>query len=79
METVKKNRLVRKKDIDKKVCDLIDERNNLIHGGVLEGIQLDYKYLNSLYCLFILNIVNDINIIDSSTSEYLSNYYNNFK
>lgn len=50
----------KQEDIREYLGNLISERNNIIHGGETKGININYKYLNKLYCHFILHLVNDI-------------------
>lgn len=76
---MRRKRQEKKKDINKYVADLIDERNNIIHGGESKNINIEYEYLYRLYCHFILNIMKDIKQIDSSCDKFLETYYNNIK
>lgn len=72
---MRRKRQERKKDIRKYVADLINERNNIIHGGESKGININYEYLYRLYCRFILNLMQDIKQIDSSCDKFLEPYY----
>ena len=67
------------KDITYNMSNLIDDRNNIIHGGYPSAHKHNFNYLNMVYCRLILSIMKNINTIDSTNNNYMTHYYDKLK
>jgi hypothetical protein len=76
--------LALKKNITKKVnikniSDVIDERNKIVHAGLPVAGKCELGDVYKTYCRLILFYHNQIKNIDSTDTEYISNFFDNYR
>lgn len=72
---LRRSRIATMKVLQQQLGDLISERNAVVHNGHRVTKSLDFTTLFHAYTRLFLKVVDDIQSIDSRTSEYMGSYF----